>query len=55
MQHYSRFSITMPGASEMGDSFETRKADHVVTAKRLVEISGSPALVSTTGLLQFYH
>jgi hypothetical protein len=45
----------MLGASETGDSFETSQADHFITAKGLAEISGSPALVSTTGLLQLYH
>ena len=36
-----------------GDSFDTSQTNHFVTAKGLIEISGSPALVSTTGLLHF--
>jgi len=35
----------------MGDSFDTSQADHFAAAKGLIEISGIPALVSTTGLL----
>ena len=34
-----------------GDSFDSSQADHFATAKGLSEISGSPALVSTTGQL----
>jgi hypothetical protein len=34
-----------------GDSFDTSQAEHFVTAKGLIEITGSPALVSTTRLL----
>jgi hypothetical protein len=37
------------------DSLDTSQAEHFVTAKGLVEISGSPAIVPTTGLLQLYH
>jgi len=44
--------MTGLGASEMGDSFDTSQANHFVTAKGLVEVSGSPAVVSTTGLVQ---
>jgi hypothetical protein len=33
------------------DSFDISQADHFATAKGLLEINGSPALVSTTGLL----
>ena len=34
-----------------GDSFDTSQADLFATAKGLLEINGSPALVSTTGQL----
>jgi hypothetical protein len=47
------FSITGLEASEIGDSFDTSQADHFMTAKGLTEISGSPAVVSTTGLLHY--
>jgi hypothetical protein len=45
------FWITNLGTLETGDSFDTSQAEHFVTAKGLLEISGSPALVSTTGQL----
>jgi len=35
-----------------GDSFDISQAEHLVTAKSLVKISGSPAIVSKTGLMQ---
>ena len=34
-----------------GDSFNTSQADHFAAAKGLIEISGTPAVVSTIGLL----
>jgi len=40
------------GPSETGDSFDISQAEHFVTEKGLAEISGSPAIVPTTGLLQ---
>jgi len=42
------FSITKPGNSETGDSFDTRQAEQLPIAKTRIEISGSAALVSTT-------
>ena len=45
------FSITGFGGRETGDSFDTSQAEHFVTAKGLVEIGRSPALLYTTGLL----
>jgi hypothetical protein len=36
-----------------GDSFDTSQADHFATAKGLLEINGSPALVFTTGQLMY--
>jgi len=42
------FSITKPGNSETGDSFDTRQAEQLAIAKTCIEISGSAALVSTT-------
>ena len=41
-------SITKPGNSETGDSFDTRQAEQLAIAKTRIEISGSAALVSTT-------
>jgi hypothetical protein len=43
----AEFSITRLGASDNGHSLDTSQAEHV-TAKGLIEISGSPA---STGLL----
>jgi len=42
------FSITKLGNSETGDSFDTRQAEQLATAKTHIEISDSAALVSTT-------
>jgi len=42
-----------PGSQ--GDSFDTSQAAHCVTAKSFLEIINSPALISSTGLLQLYH
>jgi hypothetical protein len=33
-----------------GDSYDTSQVEHFLTAKGLIEISGSSALASTTGL-----
>jgi hypothetical protein len=43
------FSITKLRTAEMGDSFDTRQAEQLATAKDRIEISGAAALVSTTG------
>jgi len=45
------FCITGLEAWETWDSFDTSQAGHFGTTKGLIEISGTPALVSTTGLL----
>ena len=46
MQHCSRVLEPL----RRGDSFDTSQAEHFVTAKGLIEFSGSPAIVCTTGL-----
>jgi hypothetical protein len=43
------FSITKPEISETGESFDTRQAELLATVKARMEISGSSALISTTG------
>jgi hypothetical protein len=43
------FSITKLRTSETGDSFDTRQAEQLATAKARIKISGSATLVSTTG------
>lgn len=45
------FSITRPGDWQTWNSFDTSQAQHFAKAKGRVEISGSRALVYTTGLL----
>ena len=47
----SGLSVTGQGSRKKGDSFETSQADDFAAAKALIEVSGIPALVSTTGLL----
>ena len=37
----------------MGHSFDTSYGDHFITAQGFIEISSSPALVSTTRPLHF--
>jgi hypothetical protein len=44
------FNITRLGTRETGDSFHTSRGEHFATAEGGVEICGSPALVSTSGL-----
>jgi hypothetical protein len=43
------YSITKLRTSEMGNSFDTRQAEQLATAKARIEISGSATLISTTG------